>query len=73
MTILTEIETKIIDEYFIRYNIENITFGDFRLAANSFPTWRNEQLCNYYNYDNCTTELSPAYVEYIENLFKSSV
>lgn len=73
MTILTEIETKLIDEYFIKHNITDIRYSDFLQANSCLPSWRNEQICNSYDYKTASITIAPAYYEYIEKLFRDNL
>ena len=66
MTILTNTEVKLLDEYFIKYNYTKIDEAYFHHAlANIVPTWRCEEIADNRVYDLVTTE---AYKNYIKEL-----
>jgi hypothetical protein len=66
MTILTDTEVKLLDEYFIKYNYTKIDEACFHHAlANIVPSWRSEEIADNRVYDFNSTE---AYKNYIKEL-----
>lgn len=67
MTILTNIETKLLDEYIIRHNYTTFDEAHFIHAlANIVPSWRSEEIADTRVYSLDTTI---AYQDYIKSLY----
>lgn len=70
MTILTNTEIKLLDEYVIKHNYTTFDEAHFHHAlANIVPSWRIEEIADTRVYDFGTTE---AYQDYIKNLYINS-
>jgi hypothetical protein len=70
MTILTNTETKLLDEYIIRHNYTTFDEAHFHhILANTLPSWRSECIASSRIYEFGTTE---AYQDYIKNLYINS-
>lgn len=70
MNKLTNYETKILDDYFLRNNVQDFSYAKFRIVINdTLPSWRSEQLAGDSVY---TGQMSDAYIDYLENLINDS-
>ena len=70
---LTDIETELIDNFFVSHNIKHFTRSTFVLAvANTFPNWRGEQLCNCYDYVSCEQTTPEVFYEYVNKLLQDA-
>lgn len=67
MKTLNKIEKDIVDHFFIKNNINELSLVWFNHAiANTLPTWRCEQMVN----TNDTLEPNQAFIEYQKDLLK---
>lgn len=61
---LTKYEKDIVDDFFIKHNIDTFDLHTFNLVvSNTLPTWRSEQLVG-------TNKKSLAYVDYVKDLLR---